>query len=53
MGESKFCKGCGNKLNILTGILGAMTKKNYFEFDDGFYCEKCAKIRVAKRRKKL
>lgn len=51
--EDKFCKGCGKKLNIVSGILGLMVKKNYYELDDGIYCETCVKIKVEKRRKKL
>ena len=51
--ENKFCKGCGQKLNITSGILGMITKKDYHELEDGFYCDKCASIKVGKKRRKI
>jgi len=49
MQEKKFCKGCGRLINILPFGIG----EKYVEFDDGYYCESCAKIMVEKRRKKI
>ena len=43
-----YCKGCG--ISILSV---PFVGDKYYEFEDGIYCEKCAKIRVDKNRKKL
>ena len=54
----EFCKGCGIKLQTgggvaaVSGLLFGGGPKNY-EFEEGSYCQKCAKIRVEKGRKKL
>lgn len=47
--EKKFCKGCGRKLedNPLSSIIGG---KQYYEFQDGFYCIECARLKLKKRR---
>lgn len=44
-----YCKGCGMKLN--RGILGF--GGNAFAFEDGYYCQKCGKIKVEEARKKI
>ena len=53
-----FCKGCGIKLpnqNGLVGITNSIlgTGGKVYEFEDGKYCEKCAKAKVDNKRKKL
>lgn len=42
----EFCKGCG--LKIKRSLFGG-TKA--YEFEDGSYCEKCARAKVDKARK--
>ena len=46
--EKKFCQGCKKRL-LMLGPLGDRT----MEFEDGFYCEKCAKVKVEKNRRNL
>jgi hypothetical protein len=49
--KNVFCKKCGIKLGVVQGLVlffifpvwGACTKR--FEFNDGFYCEECSKLR--------
>ena len=54
---AEYCKGCGIKLPDNLGVLQGMSgfllggQQKVYEFDDGKYCEKCAKMRVDKRRK--
>lgn len=43
----KFCKGCG--ILLAEGFFGL--SKQYFTFEDGEYCAKCAKVKVEKARK--
>jgi len=45
---ANFCKGCGQKLPQGISIMFADSKP--VEFEDGFYCAKCAKIKVNKVR---
>lgn len=45
----KFCVKCGIKLS--EGLLGLSPQ--YFTFEDGNYCPKCAKIKVEEARKKI
>jgi hypothetical protein len=46
----EFCKNCGIKIDKpLLGFFGGM---KYYQFEDGIYCEKCAKIKVDNARKK-
>ena len=45
---SEFCKGCGQK--VAAGVGSMFSKVKPIEFEDGFYCEECAKIRVARSR---
>ena len=46
---TEYCKKCGQK--VVTGGLGAMFNQSKpVEFEDGIYCEKCAKIRVKEAR---
>jgi len=55
MRETKFCKRCKQKIQEgPTGILGLLLPKpmKFFEFEDGYYCEKCAKIQVEESRNK-
>ena len=42
--EKIYCKGCGRRL-INTFIGG----EKIVEYEDGWYCEKCSKIRQEKR----
>jgi superfamily II helicase len=46
--EKKFCVCCGQKLS--TKVLSNLIHRSYFEFDDGLYCETCARERVKKKR---
>jgi hypothetical protein len=48
--NEKICKGCGQHLK--EGV-PFFSKPNYIKLDDDFYCEKCAKIIVDKKRKEL
>jgi len=43
-----FCKGCGRRLNNLP-FMG----ERIVEFEEGFYCEKCAKERSEQMRRKM
>jgi ribosomal protein L24E len=45
---SKFCQKCGQKIPDGIGAMFAQSKP--VEFEDGFYCENCAKIKVAEAR---
>ncbi len=47
--EKKFCVGCERALS--PPIIMNWGGEKMYEFKDGFYCEKCAKIRVDKVRK--
>jgi len=47
---TEYCKTCGQKITV--GGLGALfAQSKPVEFEDGFYCEKCAKLKVAGARK--
>lgn len=48
--ESRFCEGCQRK--IIEGTFG-FGKEKFFEFKNGVYCEKCAKLKVDKSRGKM
>ena len=48
MARELYCTGCGQRINNIP-IIGEKS----FEFEDGTYCERCAKIKVDKNRKKL
>ena len=45
-----FCKLCGIKIN--RGSILGIGKSQFYEFEDGVYCDKCAKIKVERDRKK-
>jgi hypothetical protein len=52
MVEKKFCNNCGIRLfeaSFMSRIKGDTPA--IFEFVEGFYCEKCAKLKVEERRK--
>ena len=49
--EAEYCKGCGQKLP--NKILGMITGQKAYAFEDGFYCEKCAKIKIERDREEL
>jgi len=49
MKDKTFCKGCGKRLNILPFGMG----DRVYEFDDGYYCEACSKLRTDRRRKQI
>jgi len=51
--EDKYCKGCGQKLNMKSGFFSRFIQKNYFQIDGDFYCEVCAREVVKKRRAML
>lgn len=52
----KFCEKCGQILKEppqVKGLVGMLSKKpepTYYEFKDGFYCVKCAKIVIEEKR---
>lgn len=46
--KKHFCKGCGQRLAVK--FLGKIVAH---EFEDGFYCEYCGKIKVKKVREAL
>lgn len=46
----KFCERCGQSLK--EGFDAWLNKAPSYEFDDGWYCEGCAKLRVEEKRKK-
>lgn len=57
---TKFCKNCGIRLPGDVGAIGKLGTflvggggQKVYQFDDGDYCEKCAKIRVDKKRGKF
>ena len=52
--DKKFCEKCGQKLNEPPKPLFLISKKviTYYEFKDGFYCERCAKIKIENERAK-
>lgn len=45
----KFCKKCGQRLP--EGFTNFVSKSKAREFEDGFYCETCAKIKVEEARR--
>ena len=50
--EKKFCHVCKQLIqeeSIVSTLFGG---KKVFEFEDGYYCEKCATVKVNKERKK-
>ena len=54
MEEETYCSGCGvliKKRNVLDGFFN--TGEKSYKFNDGSYCEKCARIRVTKRRSNI
>ncbi len=44
----EFCKKCGIKINA--GLILGIGGTKHFKFEDGTYCENCAKIKVDKAR---
>lgn len=46
--EKIYCQGCGRRLQNIPFIGERMV-----EFEEGFYCEKCAKDRAEKGRRKI
>lgn len=44
MKEKKYCKKCG------IALVDTIFKKEYYSFEDGDYCPKCAKIKVERAR---
>lgn len=48
MEDKIFCKKCKQRI-----YRGSLLKKGTpsYEFEDGFYCEKCAKIKIEEARK--
>ena len=51
MNETDYCQGCGQRLPHK--ILGMITGQKAYSFDDGYYCQKCAEIRVKRDRDNL
>lgn len=50
MVDKKFCTKCGQKLP--NEFANFIVKDKAREFSDGWYCEKCAKIKVEENRNK-
>lgn len=48
MPEKIFCKGCGRRLMNIPFV-----GERIVEFEEGFYCDRCAKERAEKGRKKI
>ena len=46
---AKFCPRCGQK--VTEGALNFFSATKSHEFEDGTYCETCAKIKVEEARK--
>lgn len=53
MNGKQFCVSCGQKLEVNKGFLSRFRQEEpqYKEFEDGFYCVPCTKIKVADARK--
>jgi hypothetical protein len=49
--ESKFCKGCGQKVN--TNVFLNLASKTFVEIDGEYYCMTCGREVVKKRRERL
>lgn len=49
----EYCKLCGQVINIKKGFMSRFGggDQDYQEFEDGYYCIPCTKIRVATMRK--
>ncbi len=45
---AKFCKRCGQKLP--SDMISFFSVNKSYEFEDGDYCERCAKQRVEEKR---
>ena len=50
MSQERYCKLC--KMKLPSGILSIISKQKVYSFEDGDYCEKCAKIIIDERRNK-
>jgi len=50
--EKVFCRGCKQRIVIPSATQKLLSKgsENPIEFEDGYYCPKCAKIKVEKER---
>ena len=46
--NEKFCKGCKKQLNTIPFI-----GEKFYKFEDGTYCEQCAKIVIERNRRKF
>jgi len=44
-----YCNGCGILLTIKKSFFDFSRNESFIEFEDGYYCMKCAKIRVDDR----
>ena len=53
MEDKIFCQKCEQRLPSQSGGFMSMIdkKQKVHEFKDGFYCEKCAKVKVEEGRK--
>ena len=49
MGKNKYCVMCKQKIST-NWLINLITKIKLYEFEDGTYCDKCAKFIVNKRR---
>ena len=45
---AEYCKNCGQQVAMGMGAMFAQSKP--VKFEDGFYCENCAKVKVARAR---
>lgn len=44
-----FCKKCGQKIAV--GLSSMFSEEKPVQFEDGFYCYKCAKLKVEESRR--
>jgi len=51
MNEKKFCKNCKKRLPERTLFSSLAGGEKVYEFEDGWYCENCALVKVKKARR--
>lgn len=55
MTEKKFCQRCKQLIKLKPkGLMGVFSKPpmEFYEFEDGYYCGPCGKVKVEEARKK-
>lgn len=51
--EKNFCRGCGKRISGSPKFMNLINKEKIYEFEEGMYCEKCAKVKVDRRRREM